>query len=198
MLVVRDGFEVMVDGNGYKAIVKLGGRFEDSIVDITPERVTVYPDNGWDGQYFGTIQKAHEFMLNNGIDSPWEYADASIGMLDEYQQLAARTLALNPARTPLSLEQCALELASESGEAIGEIKRLNRLTSGSEYRPGKCTADELRERIADEIGDVLWAVAAISTALNFPLAEIAERNINKLRERVPAAFADTNNTPDEV
>jgi NTP pyrophosphatase (non-canonical NTP hydrolase) len=109
--------------------------------------------------------------------------------LNRYQTLAARTLSLNATKTPLTLEQCALELASEAGEAIGEIKRLNRILTGSEYRPGVLTPEELKARIVDEIGDVLWAVAAIATRLDVPLQVVASGNIYKLLSRAPEAFA---------
>lgn len=175
------------------AIAPTGMDFMSAFIERNGDWIYAFPHGGHENGRFRTIEEAHAYLIKHGSASPINAA----GSLNEYQSLAKRTLAINPTKTPLSLEQCALELASEAGEAIGEIKRLNRLNSGSEYRAGKYTAEELRERIADEIGDVLWAVAAISTAINFPLAEIAEKNINKLRERVPAAFADSNNTPEQ-
>lgn len=40
----------------------------------------------------------------------------------------------------------------------------------------------------EELGDVLWYVAALATTCDLSLAEIAEFNIAKLKKRYPNGF----------
>lgn len=41
------------------------------------------------------------------------------------------------------------------------------------------------ERIAEELGDELWYLAAIATSFGLDLSEVAERNLAKLHKRHP-------------
>ena len=41
----------------------------------------------------------------------------------------------------------------------------------------------MRKTLKDELGDVLWYLAALATELACPLSEIAESNIEKLEKR---------------
>lgn len=70
----------------------------------------------------------------------------------------------------------ALGLAGEAGEVSEKIKKLIRDDS-SVITPGK------RQELKEELGDVLWYVAAIAMEFNLSLSEIASANIEKLRSR---------------
>jgi len=70
----------------------------------------------------------------------------------------------------------ALGLANEAGEVLGKIKKVLRDKNG-EFTP------ETNQAIGDEIGDVLWYMAALARDLNLSLEDIADRNIAKLLDR---------------
>jgi len=62
------------------------------------------------------------------------------------------------------------------GEVLGKIKKVLRDKNG-EFTP------ETNQAIGDEIGDVLWYMAALARDLNLSLEDIADRNIAKLLDR---------------
>ena len=71
----------------------------------------------------------------------------------------------------------ALGLVSEAGEVAGKVKKVLRDNNGS-FDPVQ------REKIAEEVGDVLWYVALLATDLGFGLEDIAQRNLDKLNSRM--------------
>ena len=97
--------------------------------------------------------------------------------LDEYQRLAARTL--NPALDrDRRLMDAAAGLAEEAGETLGRVRK--HLYVGHPLD---------RDGLVKELGDALWCLAAVATALDVPLHEVAEANIAKLRKRYPDGFS---------
>lgn len=89
---------------------------------------------------------------------------------DEYQIAAAETAVYN--RNPqLKIMYPALGLAGETGEVVEKIKKF--------YRDAVLD----REALKLELGDVTWYIAALCTDLGFTLDEVAQANINKLRDR---------------
>jgi len=97
--------------------------------------------------------------------------------LDAYQEQAGST-AIYPERgtgSPLALAYVALGLG-EAGEVQGKVKKILRDDRGL-LLPGR------RETLIEELGDVLWYVAAMATELQVPLSEVAERNLSKLSSR---------------
>lgn len=71
----------------------------------------------------------------------------------------------------------ALGLGNEAGEVQGKIKKVLRDFNG-------VFNIENKMKIADECGDVLWYLAALSEDLGFTLEEIAKMNIKKLADRM--------------
>jgi NTP pyrophosphatase (non-canonical NTP hydrolase) len=71
----------------------------------------------------------------------------------------------------------ALGLANEAGEVLGKIKKVLRDKGGDFHHL------DTRMAIADEIGDVLWYMAALCKDLDIPLESVANRNIVKLLDR---------------
>lgn len=69
-----------------------------------------------------------------------------------------------------------LGLASEAGEVAGKIKKVFRDKGG-------VFNEEEREKIAAELGDVLWYVAQVATELGLDLEVIARQNLEKLLSR---------------
>lgn len=98
---------------------------------------------------------------------------------DDYAALAMRTA--NPRLTPdQRLANVGLGLTGEAGEVADTIKK--HLHQGHSLD---------RESIVKELGDVLWYVAEGADYLNIPMAEIAKRNVDKLKARYPAGFDTT-------
>ena len=48
---------------------------------------------------------------------------------------------------------------------------------------------EIKEKMIDELGDVLWYVSETATALGIWMDQIAEHNIEKLKKRYPGGFS---------
>jgi len=71
----------------------------------------------------------------------------------------------------------ALGLLSEAGEVAGKVKKVLRDNKGN-FTP------ELREQIADEVGDVLWYLASLCSDLGVDMASVAQKNLNKLNSRM--------------
>lgn len=46
------------------------------------------------------------------------------------------------------------------------------------------------EHLEEEIGDILWYVALLLDAHGFTLADVLQKNIDKLRSRYPGAFSE--------
>ena len=103
--------------------------------------------------------------------------------LNQYQRLAARTLPDSAqsfgqvkggdVNTHL-LVHGALKLAGEAGEVADLV--------GKWYGQGH---DLDRDELIDELGDVLWHLAEVCTALRVDLGLVAYRNLRKLAARYP-------------
>ncbi len=93
--------------------------------------------------------------------------------VDEYQKQAARTSKCDET----SLINGALGLAGECGECVDIIKK------------HKMQGHELaRQKLIEELGDVVWYVSEICTAIDVPMSTVFADNIAKLRARYPDGF----------
>ncbi|GIU68429.1 MAG: hypothetical protein KatS3mg001_279 [Candidatus Pacearchaeota archaeon] len=70
----------------------------------------------------------------------------------------------------------ALGLGGESGEVLEKIKKILRDEKS-------LLTEEKKEELLNEMGDVLWYLAALSTELNLNLDDIAKKNLEKLKSR---------------
>lgn len=105
--------------------------------------------------------------------------------MNEYQQLAQRTS--NTHTISSKIENGCMELNGEAGECIDLLKK---------YLYQEHELD--KEKMAEELGDVLWYCAKLAKGLGITLGEVAdlsvtlgevaERNIDKLRRRYPEGF----------
>ena len=96
--------------------------------------------------------------------------------INEYQKLAMTTL--NPALSEKDvLINGVMGLCGESGEAIDIVKKW--LAQGHELD---------REKLAKELGDIAWYLAETAWALDIPLEDILQANIDKLKKRYPEGF----------
>lgn len=92
---------------------------------------------------------------------------------NEYQKAANRTLYGNEQ----VLTNCALGLAGESGQLIDLIQ---------DYTfKGK---DLDKEKMIDELGDVLWYLSQIAQWADVDFDDVAKANIETLNKRYPNSF----------
>lgn len=97
--------------------------------------------------------------------------------LNDYQRLAMATL--NPALDKKDvLINGVMGLCGEAGEAIDIVKK--HLAQGHALD---------RDALIKELGDVAWYLAETAYALDVPLEEVCQRNIDKLRARYPEGFS---------
>lgn len=92
----------------------------------------------------------------------------------EFQNLAAKyipTVECVP-----DLAYAVMSLCGEAGEVAEKVKRI--------YRGDTSTkAFNYNDEIIKEVGDVLWCLAAICTALDIPLELAARMNLRKMEDR---------------
>ncbi len=81
-------------------------------------------------------------------------------------------------------------LCGESGEVIDIVKKW--LAQGPQLD---------KERMKSELGDVAWYLAETATALDVPLEQIFQANLDKLHKRYPQGFStedSVNRTDDDL
>ncbi|MCU1285909.1 MAG: putative MazG family pyrophosphatase [Acidobacteriales bacterium] len=74
----------------------------------------------------------------------------------------------------------ALGLMGEAGELAEKVKKLWR-DQGTMSGANVCA--EKRDEVAKEMGDVLWYLNAIASEFGLSLEQVAQMNIDKLRDR---------------
>ena len=97
--------------------------------------------------------------------------------INEYQALAMTTLNPELSRKDVLING-VMGLCGESGEAIDIVKK--HLHQGHELD---------KEKLAKELGDIAWYLAETAWALDIPLEEILQGNIDKLKKRFPEGFS---------
>lgn len=105
-----------------------------------------------------------------------------LASINHYQRLASRTLIDRPgfeiAGSDMMLIWNAIGLAGETGEVCDLIKK------GIFHQHGLD-----KEKLFDELGDVMWYLAALCTKLGFDLSDVMQHNIDKLIERYPDGYS---------
>lgn len=98
---------------------------------------------------------------------------------DEYQKLSMRSFKTEPGLTVQQSKAMlgCIGLAGEVGECTEPVKKW--------FFHHKRTADEVRDSLREELGDVLWYAACLASAFDLSLQDIAEYNVKKLLERYP-------------
>ncbi len=97
--------------------------------------------------------------------------------LNEYQRLANET-DQRPGTGESALMFPLMGLASEVGSLVTQFKK--RVRDGDAHAL-------FSERAAEELGDILWYVANVAGKLELELANVAELNLRRTRERWPTA-----------
>ena len=96
--------------------------------------------------------------------------------INEYQELAMTTLNPELNRKDVLINS-VMGLCGESGEAIDIVKKW--LAQGHELD---------KEHLIKELGDIAWYLAEAATALDIPLEQVFQSNIDKLKKRYPEGF----------
>src|SRR5438105_2171271 len=89
-------------------------------------------------------------------------------------QLRAEKTDRNPGADDRAMMIPLAGLASEAGELLGEYKKY--LRDGESHKLFK-------ERLAEEVGDLLWYVANVASKFGLRLEEVAEKNLAKCEGR---------------
>jgi len=104
---------------------------------------------------------------------------------DTYQELALRTASAESlADSGAMLNTAALGLAGESGEIADHVKKV--------MFHGHPLDDATRDKIAKELGDLLWYCAMGARGIGLGLSDIATMNVAKLKKRYPEGFSTEN------
>jgi NTP pyrophosphatase (non-canonical NTP hydrolase) len=98
--------------------------------------------------------------------------------LDDYQRASARTMNAHLSDRE-RLVDAAAGLAEEAGEVLGLVRKHAYMGHPLD-----------RERVARELGDALWCVAAVARCLGLSLEHVAAENLEKLRHRYPEGYSD--------
>lgn len=95
---------------------------------------------------------------------------------NEYQVLAMKTLNKDLDEREVLING-VMGLCGESGEVIDIVKK--HISQGHPLN---------KEKIVEELGDVLWYIAELATILNVTIEDIMKYNINKLSQRYEGGF----------
>lgn len=97
---------------------------------------------------------------------------------NKYQIMSSRTINKDSSNKDLILNGC-MGLAGETGELIDAYKKA--VFHGHDID---------KDYVAKELGDIMWYIAAIATAEDIKLDEVARMNIYKLIKRYPNGFSE--------
>ena len=98
-----------------------------------------------------------------------------------YQKEALRTDRVPHNDDAASLIVPMLGLAGETGQLLSEYKK--HLRDGEAHRLFK-------ERVSEELGDLLWYIANVASKFDLSLSEIADANLIKVRDRWASGCAE--------
>ena len=93
--------------------------------------------------------------------------------LSEYQKKSLETV--NYPHVGGNFVYPALGLAGESGEMLNQVKKILR-------DDNNIITSDRRERIGNEMGDLLWYMAQLATELGLDLDTVAEENLVKTKQ----------------
>ena len=127
----------------------------------------------------------HRKFVDSVTSEATKDCDTFIERLDELQE--------NPKwNEPQRLLTGAIGICSEGGELLDIVKKL--------LFQGKQPTAELRVKLKNELGDVMWYAQQIMIAMNWTLEEVLAENTKKLSGRYPDGFETekSENRKDEI
>lgn len=93
-----------------------------------------------------------------------------------HYQLKARETAIYP-NMGSEFTYPTMGLVGEAGEIANKLKKVVRDKNG-------ILTEDVKDSVAQELGDVLWYVAQLATEMGRDLDSIAQENLNKLASRM--------------
>ena len=99
--------------------------------------------------------------------------------IKEYQEQTHKTAIFPPLMLgdyELKFMYPALGLSGEVGEVNENIKKIIRDDGGY-------VTKERQDQLVKELGDVMWYISELCTALNIPLDYVCRTNLEKLKDR---------------
>jgi NTP pyrophosphatase (non-canonical NTP hydrolase) len=161
--------------------VDSGDRFRPSTGNLVADAVVTIkhdlsrPCNWGDALDSTTLVRAEAEALLAFVEGATR-GNADALTFGEYSTQALATAIYPGASTIECLMYLSLKLAGEAGEVAQKIAKA--------VRDNASVIDETRRlALLDECGDVLWYTCAIATELNSSLAEVAQRNLAKIKNR---------------
>ena len=124
---------------------------------------------------FKSLDGFHQFVYIN-LGERYLIKEQLRITVENYQDDVKRTI--RPASMDKLLDMGALGLAGESGEVIDIIKK--HLYHGHAVD---------REKMKEELGDVLWYLTMLGGLVDVSLTDIMEYNVHKRKERYPEGFS---------
>ena len=127
----------------------------------------------------------HRKFVDSVTSEATKDCDTFIERLDELQE--------NPKwNEPQRLLTGAIGICSEGGQFLDIVKKL--------LFQGKQPTAELRVKLKNELGDVMWYAQQIMIAMNWTLEEVLAENTKKLSGRYPDGFETekSENRKDEI
>jgi len=98
--------------------------------------------------------------------------------ISEYQERAASTSGANGDTTQSRLLWGGVSAIGELGEFLNKVKK--------RHRHGH---DVPLDELTEELGDTVWYIADILTALGVDMSDVLEFNLDKLAKRYPDGFS---------
>ena len=133
-------------------------------------------------ELYRTFRRTHgkeaSMLLSKEVYAAFHGEDTDYDSLsaNDYQRAAMRTAGEYSAPIEM-IRNAVYGLNGEAGEVIDLLKK-------HEFQGHQLD----RDRLIDELGDVLWYAALLATATGTTLEEVMRRNIDKLMKRYPDGF----------
>jgi NTP pyrophosphatase (non-canonical NTP hydrolase)/DNA-binding XRE family transcriptional regulator len=126
-------------------------------------------------KYLHKVAKALGVTIDKLLPQEW-LSPTMVITANGYQQAALRTMNTTLSKRDVLING-VMGMCGEAGEAIDIVKK--HLAQGHELD---------RDKLIKELGDVAWYLAETAYALDVPLEEVLQRNIDKLMARYPQGF----------
>jgi NTP pyrophosphatase (non-canonical NTP hydrolase) len=153
---------------------------DETSLDWTIETL-VLDANSFAGLTWNEVLMAENMRRAAGYLSEMKKEKEQIMDMDKYQTESLKTAVYPKGQGKL---YTVLGLANEAGEAAGVVKKIIRQDV---YLPSCLTEEENdrmnQEKIIAELGDVLWYLAAVAKEYNLKMSDVAQYNLDKLKDR---------------